>query len=89
MKDARKINIGEEPKEQGGKIFFLKIPGAETRCLLKEAPLVKRRKKNTHILMITGSVTLHVALTADRLVITDHPPRHTVHSFAQKTAEYF
>lgn len=50
MKDARKINIGEEPKEQGGKIFFLKIPGAETRCLLKEAPLVKRRKKkHAHI----------------------------------------
>lgn len=24
--------------------------------------------------MITGSVTLRVALTADRLVITDHPP---------------
>lgn len=94
MKDARKINIGEGPKEQGGKIFFFlkKNPGAETRRLLKEAPLVekkKKKKKKTRILTITGSVTLHVALTADRLVITDHPPRHAVHSFAQKTAEYF
>lgn len=55
MKDARKINIGEGPKEQGGKIFFFlkKNPGAETRRLLKEAPLVekkkKKKKKNTHI----------------------------------------
>lgn len=43
---------------------------------LKRSASCKEEKKNTHILMITGSVTLHVALTADRLVITDHPPRH-------------
>lgn len=89
MKDARKINIGEEPKERGGKIFFFKDSGGGNEMPLKRSASCKEEKKNTHILMITGSVTLHVALTADRLVITDHPPRHTVHSFAQKTAEYF
>lgn len=45
MKDARKIDIGEEPKGREEAVryfFFLKIPGADAPW--KKMPLVKEKK---------------------------------------------
>lgn len=54
MKDARKIDIGEEPKGREEAVryfFFLKIPGADAPW--KKMPLVKekkgRKKRHAHI----------------------------------------
>lgn len=50
MKDARKINIGEEPKEQGSKILFFKDSGGGNEMPLKRSASCKEeKKKHAHI----------------------------------------